>query len=37
MEIKLIHNEKYYELAMARLTELMDLDPDLNTPDSNEL
>lgn len=37
MEIKLIHNEKDYELAMARLTVLMDLNPDLNTPDSNEL
>ena len=38
MEIKVIHNEKDYELAMARLTELMNLDPELNTPDnSNEL
>lgn len=37
MEIKLIHNEHDYELAMARLTELMDLDPELNTPESNEL
>lgn len=37
MEIKLIHNEKEYELAMSRLTELMDLDPELNTPESNEL
>ncbi len=37
MEIKLIHNEQDYELAIARLTELMDLDPELNTPESNEL
>lgn len=37
MEIKLIHNEQDYELAMARLTELMDLEPELNTPESNEL
>lgn len=37
MEIKLIHNEKDYELAMNRLTELMDLNPELNTPESNEL
>lgn len=37
MEIKLIHNEQDYELAMARLTELIDLEPELNTPESNEL
>ncbi|MDY0137438.1 MAG: ImmA/IrrE family metallo-endopeptidase [Thiomicrospira sp.] len=37
MEIRLIHTEKDYELAMSRLAELMDLDPELNTPESNEL
>lgn len=37
MEIKLIQNEQEYELAMAHMNTLMDLDPELNTPESNEL
>ncbi|MBN2606986.1 MAG: ImmA/IrrE family metallo-endopeptidase [Thiotrichales bacterium] len=37
MEIKLIQNEAEYEAAMARVSELMDLDPELNSPEGNEL
>ncbi|MCP9269856.1 transcriptional regulator [Xenorhabdus sp. XENO-1] len=34
---RIIKNDEDYELAMARLTELMDLNPQDNTPDSDEL
>ena len=37
MQIKPIHNEEEYEKALDRVDELMALDPDLGTPESDEL
>ena len=37
MQIKPIHNEEEYEKALERVDELMALDPDLGTPESDEL
>jgi len=37
MDIKLIQNETDYDAAMVRVSELMDLNPLLHSPESNEL
>ena len=37
MRIKPIHNETDYDNALARVDELMELDPELNTAQSDEL
>ncbi len=37
MSIRPIHNEKDYDNALDRVDELMDLDPELGTQDSDEL
>lgn len=37
MTLKLIRNEKEYDEALDRVDELMELDPELGTPQSDEL
>ena len=37
MSIRPIHNEQDYDKALDRIDELMDLNPDLRTPQSDEL
>ncbi len=37
MSIRPIHNEIDYDNALARIDELMDLNPDMDTPESDEL
>jgi len=37
MSIKPIHNETDYDNALDRVDELMELNPELNTPQSDEL
>jgi len=37
MSIRPIHNEQDYDEALDRIDELMDLNPTLNTPQSDEL
>ena len=37
MSIRPIHNEHDYDEALDRIDELMDLNPTLNTPQSDEL
>jgi HTH-type transcriptional regulator / antitoxin HigA len=36
MEIQPIHTHAEYKAALKRVSALMDLDPDLNTPDGDE-
>jgi HTH-type transcriptional regulator/antitoxin HigA len=37
MEIRPIHTKAEYRASLKRVSVLMDLDPDVNTPDGNEL
>lgn len=37
MEIRPLHDEDDYKVALARVSELVDLDPEPDTPDGDEL
>ena len=37
MQLKIIKNEKEYDEALNRIDELMELNPELETPQSDEL